>query len=444
MVSAAQSTVGTVEVIDIKASRKALIAGSLGNLIEWYEFAIYAYMAPLIAPIFFPSEDPVAGILSTFVVLAMAFFMRPIGAVVFGRLTDRIGRKPVLVTIILLMSGGTAAIGILPGAEQVGALAGVLLVVCRLIQGISGGGEMGGAVSLMIENAPTGKRGLYGSWSFASTTFGFVVGGSVATILTLVLSPEDLASWGWRIPFLLAIPLGLIALYIRLRVDETPHFKRVQAERQGLIPDTDAVTQKRRYSFGYLVVTILVLVVYNAVGNTFQVGMPTYLSTAYGMDFLPAYLLSLVTGVTATICMPLFGALSDRVGRWPVLLGGAIATAVLSYPLYLMMEFGFGGGLVALFIAGALIGVIGGPMPAFLAERFPTRHRATGVSVIYALSVAIFGGFAPYIITWIYSVTGNPLAAAFYTAACAVLSVIGGIAWRLSSSHKVHEQPLED
>lgn len=440
----------TIQVIDIKASRRALVAGSLGNLIEWYEFAIYAYMVPLIAPVFFPSDDPVASILSTFAVLAMAFFMRPIGAVIFGRLTDRIGRKPVLIVIILLMTAGTAAIGLLPGAAQIGSWAAVLLVICRLVQGLSGGGEMGGAVSLMVENAPPGKRGLYGSWSFASTTFGFVVGATVATLLTLALPADQLAEWGWRLPFLFAIPLGGIALYIRLRVDETPHFKRVLAERalesaagEGAAP-VRRTAAPRRYTFSYLLITIAVLVVYNAVGNTFQVGMPSYLSTAYGMEFLAAYLLALITGLTGAVTMPIFGALSDRVGRQPVLLGGSIATLILSYPLYWLVDQGVAGGIVALFIAGLLIGVLGGPMPAFLAERFPTRHRATGVAVVYALSVAVFGGFAPYIITWIYSVTNDPLAAAYYTIGCAIISVIGGIAWKVTSTHRVHNEPLED
>lgn len=444
-------TLGTIEVIDLKASRRALVAGSLGNLIEWYEFAIYAYMAPFIAPVFFPSDDPVAGILSTFIVLAMAFFMRPIGAVIFGRLTDRIGRKPVLVAIIVLMTTGTALIGLLPGAAEVGAWAAVLLTLCRLVQGLSGGGEMGGAVSLMVENAPPKKRGLYGSWSFASTTFGFVIGATVATVLTLLMPADALADWGWRIPFLLAIPMGVVALYIRMRVDETPYFKRVLAERAnadasgetvGSAPTT--VAAPRRYTFTYLLITIAVLVVYNAVGNTFQVGMPSYLSTAFGMDSLAAYMLALITGVAGAVTMPFFGALSDRVGRQPVLLWGSIATVVLSYPLYWLMDQNLAGGVIALFIAGVLIGAVGGPMPAFLAERFPTRHRATGVSVIYALSVAVFGGFAPYIITWIYSVTGDPLAAAYYTLGCALISVIGGIAWKVSATHRVHATALEE
>lgn len=428
----------TIQVIDIKASRRALVAGSLGNMIEWYEFATYAYMAPLIAPVFFPADDPVASVLSTFAVMAMAFFIRPIGAVVFGRMTDRLGRKPALVFIILLMTAGTTAIGLLPTAEAIGVWAAILLVLCRLIQGLSAGGEMGGAVSLMVENAPAEKRGLYGSWSFASSSAGFVLGASVATLITLALPANALAEWGWRIPFLLALPLGGIALYIRLRVDETPHFKRVLADRAAGIEPKPSEAPKR-YTLSFLLITAAVVAVYNAVGNTFQVGMPSYLSTAYEIDFLPAYLLALITGVVGMVTIPFFGALSDRVGRRPVLFWGSLVTVLLSYPLYWFMDQGFGGGVFALFIAGILIGAVGGPMPAFLAERFPTEHRATGVSLVYGLTVAIFGGFAPYIITWLYGVTGDALSGAYYTILVGVISVIGCIAWKKTETRETYD-----
>ncbi|GAA4535128.1 MFS transporter [Pseudonocardia xishanensis] len=412
----------STQVIDLKASRRALLAGSLGNLVEWYEFAIYAYMATIIAPLFFPSESSTASVLSTFLVFALAFFLRPLGAAIFGPLTDRWGRRPVLLIIIGMMALATAAIGVLPTHAAVGALAPVLLTLCRILQGISAGGEMGGAVSLMVESAPPEKRGAYGAWSFTGTTLGYVLGGAVATILSLSLSPEDLASWGWRIAFLLALPMGMIVVYIRLKVDETPHFKEVAAERAEGAP---AAAPATRRPFGYLLVTAAVLVVYNAVGNTFMVGMPTFLSKSYQMSFVESSVLALVTGLVAGLSMPLFGALSDRVDRRPVLLAGTIGVVVLSYPMYMLISLGFGGGLVALLVAGVLIGVVGGPMPAFLSERFRTRNRAAGVSLTYALTVAIFGGTAPYLITAIADATGDPLSAAYYTLGCGVISLVG-------------------
>ncbi|MDF2443089.1 MAG: hypothetical protein JWR01_1292 [Subtercola sp.] len=443
--SPTRSSVSESGVIDIAASRKALVAGSIGNLIEWYEFAIYGYMAPYIASQFFPSEDRVASILSTFLVFALAFFMRPLGAIIFGRLTDRIGRRPILVTIIVLMSVSTALIGVLPTAESIGAWATVILVVLRMAQGLSAGGELGGAVSFLVENAPPGKRGLYASWTFAGSVFGFVLGGAVATVLALLIPAAQMAEWGWRIGFLVAVPLGVVALVLRLAIDETPHFKTILREREeaGGV-ETKLPPTKIRFSFSFLLITLLILVVYNAVGNVFQVAMPSYLGTAFKLPAVEAFLLTLVTGVVAGVAIPLFGALSDRVGRFPVLLAGTIGTVVLSYPMYLLLGTGIVGGVVALILAGTVIGCLGGPMPAFLSERFPTRNRGTGVAVVYGISIAIFGGGAPFVITFIFSVTGNPYAASFYTIFCGLISVAGLIAWHRSKDRDAFDKPLED
>ncbi|MFC9363245.1 MFS transporter [Rhodococcus sp. NPDC057014] len=438
MSNTTSSTSGTEMVLDLRKSRKALVAGSLGNLIEWYEFAIYAYMAPIIAPLFFPSENPTASILSTFLLFALAFFLRPIGAIIFGRMTDRMGRKPVLAMIIALMTVATTCIGLLPTHSAIGIAAPLLLTLCRIAQGISAGGEVGGAVSLMVESAPADKRGLYGSWSFVGTTLGFVLGGGVATVLAVLLSDDAMAQWGWRIGFLLAAPMGIIVLYLRLKVDETPHFRQVAVEiAAGELPVSD---DNSRRPLSYLLATLGVVVVYNAVGNTFMVGMPTFLSTSYDMSFERSYFLALVTGAVAGATMPLFGTLSDRVGRRPVLMFGSVAVVLLSYPLYYMLKLGFGGGLIALVIAGILIGVVGGPMPAFMSERFRTRNRATGVSVTYALSVAVFGGTAPYIITWLASTTGDPLSAAYYTLGCAAISVAALLTVRGAQRNQHHHQ----
>ncbi|AWK71649.1 MFS transporter [Rhodococcus oxybenzonivorans] len=443
MTHAITSDSSTERVLDLRASRKALIAGSLGNLVEWYEFAIYAYMAPIFAPLFFPSGNPTTAILSTFLIFALAFFLRPVGAVVFGRLTDRIGRRPVLAMIIGLMAASTTVIGLLPTHAHIGMLAPILLTLCRVGQGLSAGGEMGGAVSLMVESAPSNKRGVYGSWSFVGTTLGFVLGGGVATVLAIALSDAQLASWGWRVGFLLAAPMGVVILYLRMRVDETPHFKHMTIERAAHDPSSEVSSAPQGRSLIYFLVTMGAVVVYNAVGNTFMVGMPAFLSKSFEMSFERSYLLALITGIIAAISMPIFGAMSDRVGRRPVLLGGSVAVVVLSYPLYAMLNFGFAGGLTALALAGVLIGAVGGPMPAFLSERFRTRNRATGISVTYTLSVALFGGTAPYIITWMASATGDPLSAAYYTLGCAVISAIALLTIR-GVDRDQHRAALED
>lgn len=417
---------GSSKVMDVKASRRALIGGSLGNLLEWYEFAIYAYMAPIIGPLFFDTSDSATAILATFSIYALAFFLRPVGAIVFGRWADRVGRRTSLVWIISMMTLSTTLIGLLPTYATIGIWAPILLTLFRIVQGLCSGGEMGGAVSLMVESAPEGKRGLYGSWSFAGTTLGYVLGGGVATLLATVYSSEELISTGWRIGFLIAVPMGIIILYLRMSIDETPYFKEISAPTHAtpVVPEAPAAPTAARHPAIILLISVGIVVVWNAVGHVFMVGMPSFLKHFYGMSFKESYLLALVTGLVAALTMPLFGALSDKVGRKPVLVSATTGVLVLSYPLYSMMGAGFNLSIVALAIAGLLIGMLGGPMPALLSERFRTRNRATGVALSYALGVAIFGGTAPFVVTWIANATGDPLAAAYYTMGCAIVSLI--------------------
>lgn len=434
--SPADTRVGA-HVIDVTASRRALVAGSLGNLVEWYEYALYGYMAPVVAALFFPTGAGVAGLLATFSLFALAFFLRPVGAGILGRLADRTGRRHVLVLLVGAMSGATALIGVLPTYAQIGVWAPLLLTVLRVVQGLAAGGEFGGAVSLMVEYAPARKRGLYGSWSFFTTVIGFVAGAGVATVLISVLGHAQLVAWGWRIGFLLAAPMGLIALYLRLKVDETPSFRAVAA-RRGL---ATAPAARQARLLGQVFTTVGIVVVYSCTGYTFMVLMPTYLSKTLGMPLQQSYLVTLVNGAVAGLVVPFAGAWSDRVGRKSVMLVGTAATIVLSYPLFLMLRAGFAAALVSLIVAGLLIGLVGGPLPALLSERFPTRTRATGVSLAYALSVAIFGGTAPFAITAIVSATGNSLAAAYYTIACSLITLLTLLLLR---GRAAHLDPLQD
>lgn len=419
MTQASSSSISASHCNTAAGSRRALVGGALGNALEWYEFAIYAYMAPIIGPLFFASASPGVSVLAAFSVYALAFFVRPVGAIVFGRLTDRAGRQSALVVIIALMTLSTTLIGLLPTYHSVGLWAPVLLVMLRIVQGLCSGGELGGAVALMVESAPYHRRGLYGSWSFGSTVLGYVLGGAVATALAMSFTAAELSSYAWRIGFLIAAPMGLVILYLRFFIEETQYFQ--QAARQ---PEAAAAPVQRRELLRTLLVAIGVVVVWNAVGHTFMVGMPTFLSQFYDMSLELSFLVSLVTGLTAALTMPLFGALSDRIGRRPLLVAAALATALGSYPLYTLLGTSTALSLVALVFAGLIIGMLGGPMPALLCEQFPTRSRATGVALAYALSVALFGGAAPFITTWIAQASGTPFAASFYTAFCGVISLI--------------------
>ncbi|MDF2443982.1 MAG: hypothetical protein JWR01_2185, partial [Subtercola sp.] len=363
---------------------------------------------------------PVTSLLSSLLVFALAFLLRPVGAILFGRLADRRGRKPVLILILVLMAAATVAIGVLPTFETVGVLAPIALTLLRMVQGLCGGGEVGGAVSLTTESAPAGRRGFYGAWTFATTSFGFVLGSGVATFLALVLNEEQLASFGWRLAFLMALPLTLVVIFIRLGVEETPEFARdVEAKKMNV-----AAERPSTRPFVYLLITVGLVVCYNAIGNTFMVGMPSFLSGILEMDRLSSYLLTAVTGLIAAVSMPFFGALSDRIGRMKVMGVATAGVLVLSIPLYAVLGISFWLSLLALAVAGVLIGAVGGPLPALLAERFPTRQRAYGVSLAFALSVAIFGGTAPYVMTWIATVTRSPIAAGYYTVLTALITLV--------------------
>jgi MFS family permease len=238
--------------------------------------------------------------------------------------------------------------------------------------------------------------------------------------------------------------MGLIALYLRLQVDETPQFKKVSAapaDADTAATKAPAKTTTHSGLFGQVFSTVGIVVVYSCIGYTFLVLMPTYLSKTLGMSLEQSYLLTLVNGAVAAAVVPFAGVWSDRIGRRPVMILGTVGTMVLSYPLFAMLKAGFGPALIALIVAGVLIGVVGGPMPALLAERFPTRSRVTGVSLAYALSVAIFGGTAPFIITAIVSLTGNSLAAAYYTIACSVITLLTLLLLR---TRRTHLEPLRD
>lgn len=435
----ASTTPATTGVIDVRASRRALTAGALGNLIEWYEFALYGYLAPVIAGLFFPGTDEVAGLLATFSLFALAFFLRPVGAALFGRLADRRGRRPVLVLVITLTSVATFSIGVLPTYAQIGVWAPVLLTLLRCVQGLAAGGEFGGAVSVMVEFAPPGRRGLYGSLSFFTTVLGFVFGAGVATALITVLGDAAMTDWGWRIGFLLAGPLGLIALYLRYRVDETPHFTEVAAEAERRTPATARTAGPGLVP--RILTTVGVVVVYSCIGYTFMVLMPAYLSKTLGMPLEQSYVLTLINGTVAGIVVPFAGAWSDKVGRTPVMLTGAAGVVALSYPLFRMLDSGFTLALIALVVAGVLIGLVGGPMPALLSERFPTRSRATGISLTYALSVACFGGTAPFIVTALVAATGHSAAAAYYTVACGLVTLLTLVFLKRRATHL---DPLDD
>ncbi|MET7608401.1 MFS transporter [Streptomyces avermitilis] len=404
-------------------SRKALLAGSVGNLIEWYEFGVYGYFATILAARFFTPAGggEVEGLVKAYASFALAFFFRPVGAALFGRLGDRIGRRPVLILVIILMTAATTLIGALPTYATAGALAPWLLTLLRVVQGLSAGGEFGGAVSVMTEFAPPGRRGLYGSWQSFTVALGLLCGAGVAALLAVFLSEPQLSSWGWRLPFLLTLPLGLGALWLRLRLDETPAFASGRAH-----PDAYDRPPARRLA-GTIALGASRVMGWSAAGYTFLVVLPSYLQSTLHATFGQALAATVLAnlGFAATIIPA--GLLSDRIGRRPVMLTGAALVTVLAVPLLnLLQNTGTSNAAkgVAVCAAGGVVGLMAGPGPAMLSEMFPTRVRCTGLGLAYALSNAVFSGCAGLIITETIERTGNVDIPAYYAAATCAVSAL--------------------
>ncbi|MGA5729066.1 MFS transporter [Streptomyces seoulensis] len=402
-----------------RPSARALVAGSVGNFIEWYEFGVYGYFATVIAERFFTPAGggTVEGLVKTYASFALAFFFRPVGAALFGRLGDRIGRRPVLILVISLMTVTTALIGALPTYATAGVLAPWLLTLLRVLQGLSAGGEFGGAVAVLTEFAPPGRRGLYGAWQSFTVALGLLGGAGVAAVLASLLSEAQLSAWGWRLPFLLALPMGLGALWLRLRLDETPTFREQEpAESLPARQVAWAIALGAGRVMGWA-----------AAGYAFLVVLPSYLQTALHATFREALTATVLAnlGFAATIIPA--GLLSDRIGRRPVMLTGAGLVVVLAVPLLNLLQSDGTSTLVkglAVLLAGAVVGLMAGPGPALLAEMFPTRVRCTGLGLAYALSNAVFSGCAGLIITEAVKRTGNVDVPAYYAAAACAVSML--------------------
>ena len=400
-------------------SRRAVSAAVVGNVLEWYDFAVYGYLATIIAKNFFPPGDEVAALLATFAAFGVGFVVRPLGGIVIGRIGDTRGRKVALILTILLMAVGTVLIGLIPTYSTIGVLAPILLVLARLMQGFSAGGEWGGSTAFIVEWAPANKRGFYGSFQQCSVVGGLLLGSGVAALLTSILAPAVMDSWGWRIPFLLGGLLGPVGIYMRRNIDETPAYRRVAAAPANAGGDKTSPFILAARAFGF---TILWTVSF----YIFLSYMPTFTQKYAGLS-RPAALWSNTAGLLLLmIAIPIMGLLSDRIGRKPLLLACCIAFIFLPYPLFSLMLSGASLTTIVLIqlLVGLAIAPFSGAGPAAIAEIFPTGTRSTYMSTGYALAVAIFGGFAPFIATWLIANTGSPISPTYYVIAAAIISTV--------------------
>ncbi|MGE0749792.1 MAG: MFS transporter [Variibacter sp.] len=408
--------------VDEGRRRAAIIAGVIGNVLEWYDFAVYGFLVSTISHLFFPAGDPIVSILLTFAVFGVGFVMRPVGSILFGIYGDRYGRRKALSAVIFLMAFSTLAIGLLPTYAQVGVLAPLLLVITRLIQGLSAGGEWGGSTAYLVEFAKEGRRGFVGSWQQVSVGAGFLLGSATAALFNAILTPEDLASWGWRVPFILGLFVGLLGAYLRWGLDDTPAYTRI--EKSGEVassPVAEAVTHYPRETLTAFGITLHNTVAYYIA----LIYMTGYMVTVGKLPQRTALWIGTACLAIFVALIPFMGALSDRIGRKPLLIASCIGYAVLGYPLFIMAS---SGDVTQAFIAQLVMVVMlspyAGACPATYSELFPTRVRYTALSIGYNTAVAIFGGFAPFIATFLIRETGNSLSPSFYVIAAAIITLI--------------------
>lgn len=405
--------------------RHSLFAGTVGNLVEWFDWSVYGFFVPFFASAFFPQDDPATRTLSALAVFAVGFFFRPLGGAILGSYADRHGRRAGMTLTILLMAGASATIALLPTYDQVGLLAPILLVVARCVQGFSAGGEFGTSAAFLVENAPPGRRAWAGSWQQVSVGAGTLSASAIAALMFAFFTDEFVGTWGWRIAFGLGAVLGLFGLWLRMAVPDTDAFKAVRD--QGKIERTPLRAVLREHPRAVLRVIALICAG-TALGQFWLVALPTILQFKTGIELRDAQIAAMVGLALFTALQPVAGTLSDRFGRRPVLLFFAIGSAVTFVPLLNTVGTTLSSALVAATVSCVLLAGYGGSLAAVMAEQFPPEVRTAGISLPYGIAIALFGGLAPVLATWTISIDAFWV----FQGAIVVLCLISAVAyWRM-------------
>ncbi len=400
---------------------KVIASCMIGNALEWYEFTLYGYFATVIGKLFFPSSDPVASLIAAFAVFAAGFLMRPLGAVIFGHIGDKYGRKKALVISIYLMAIPTFFIGIMPTYEQIGWVASFMLMLIRLLQGVSMGGEFTGSMIFIIEHSPKKGRGYAGSFASLSLAIGIILGSATATAISHIFTEEQIYAWAWRIPFLLSIVGAIVGGVMRATLHDPEVFAKQKKERHLPKMPIKELFQNHHKILFHAVLIELILSVSFYIVNIFFI---SYMKEFTHMSDQNALLIAMIGTVLYGITIPIAGVLSDKLGRKTVMMPAIIGFLFCAYPLLKLMHSGIEGAIISQFAGAILLGILFGPLPAMLVEMFPLKIRYTGLSMAHSLSMSIFGGTAPLLMTFALQSTGDLMTPAYYLMFAALLSAI--------------------
>ncbi|MGV9253868.1 MFS transporter [Streptomyces sp. NPDC003697] len=417
-----------VQVVEPPLLRRAVGASALGNCMEWFDFGVYSYLAATLGKVFFPGASPAAQVISSFATFAAAFLVRPLGGLVFGPLGDRVGRQKVLATTMIMMAAGTFAIGLIPSYATIGVAAPALLLVARMVQGFSTGGEYGGATTFVAEYSPDRRRGFLSSWLDFGTFVGYALGSALVTLLNVVLTESQMLDWGWRVPFLIAGPLGVIGLYMRLKLEESPAFQQQLDEHERSLAQKSASSEFKvivKEHWRPLLVCLGLVLLYNVTNYMVTGFLPTYQTETLGRSSGFADVLVLIGMVWIVLLITFLGRLSDRVGRRPLYGFAAAAMILLAVPSFLLLKAdGTWAPVAGVLILSTLLACFAAPSAATLPALFPTAVRYAAMGLGFNVAVSAFGGTTPLVTEALVSLTGDDLMPAYYLMLAGVIGLV--------------------
>lgn len=423
--------------LEHRTVRRAVLATAIGNATEWYDYGVYSYLAVTIGLVFYPGGSQATQLIATFTTFAAAFLIRPLGGLILGPLGDRIGRRHVLVVTMLMMAGATFAIGLIPSAATIGLFAPILLLMARLVQGFSTGGEYAGAATFIAEFAPDRRRGFFGSWLEFGTVAGYITGAGLVTVFTLLLTPEQMLDWGWRIPFILALPLGAIGLYLRFTLGETPVFEESGGGfKQGKVSGVRGQLQATfTDQWRAILLCIGLVMAWNVVNYTMTAYLPSYLDAVLGYTSAFGTLLVVIALTVTLLTVTLFGRLSDRFGRRRVLMSGCLGSIILAMPSFWLIQQGHIVSVLAgVIILSLVLAHFAGAGPATVPAFFPTAVRYGALAISFNLSIAVFGGTTPLVAESLINLTGNTYVPAFQVMVAGVVGYVVVLTMRESAN----------